>query len=314
MNILKQPRAVVICGPTGVGKTNAAIRLAQVFGGEIIGADSMQIYRKMDIGTAKPTPAERAAVPHHLIDIVDPDTPFDAKQYAALAYDAVCRLDKHRITPLVVGGTGLYIKSLIHGLFDSRPPDPDLRRRLRNTAREEGPGRLYERLRRCDPETARRLHPNDTYRVLRALEVYHSTGSPLSQYQQRHRFAARRIRVLKIGLRLERQALYDRIDRRVDAMMEQGLKAEVTSLLSAGYSADLKPMQAIGYRHMAAVIQGRLDAAEALRTFKRDTRRYAKRQLTWFGADDDIFWHAPDDLATIEGRIAAFLDHPKNVR
>lgn len=307
MNVSKQPRAVVICGPTGVGKTTVAIRLAQVFGGEIIGADAMQIYRKMDIGTAKPTAAEQAAVPHHLIDVVDPDTPFDAKQYAALAYDTVCRLSKQRVTPFVVGGTGLYIKALIYGLFDSLPVDPDLRRQLRHTAREEGPGQLHERLRRCDPDTARRLHPNDTYRVLRALEVYHSTGVPLSQYQRRHRFASRRIQTLKIGLTLERKALYDRLDRRVDAMLEQGLKAEVGSLLSAGCASSLKPMQAIGYRHMAAVIQGRLDAAEALRTFKRDTRRYAKRQLTWFGADEDIFWHAPDDLAAIEARIAAFL-------
>jgi len=305
-----RPRIVVIGGPTGVGKTSAAIAVAEAFGGEIVGADSMQIYRFMDIGTAKPTPEEQARVRHHLIDILNPDDPFDAARYAETAGGVIKRLHEERVLPLVAGGTGLYIKALIHGIFQARPADPAVRERLKKEAEERGSAALYERLRRKDPEAAGRLHPNDAFRIIRALEVREATGKPLSAHHGDHRFGEAPFDALKIGLTLPRETLYERIDRRVDIMIAEGLLEEVKALMEMGYGRDLKSMQSIGYRHMAAWLAGDLTWAEAVRTLKRDTRRYAKRQLTWFRADPDMAWHSPEETAAIKDRVAAFLEGP----
>jgi tRNA dimethylallyltransferase len=303
-----RPKVVVICGPTAVGKTALGIQLADAVGGEIISADSMQVYRGMDIGTAKPTPEERAAVRHHLIDILDPDGSFDAAQFARLGRQVVQELHRRRKAPVIVGGTGLYIKALLAGLFRSDRGAPGVRQRLRAEADAKGAAALHARLAACDPDTARRIHPNDTARIVRALEVFEATGRPLSQLQREHRFGDTPFTALKIGLSIEREGLYQRIDRRVETMVAAGLEAEVRSLLAQGYGPELKSMQSIGYSHMAAFIGGSVDWEECLRTLKRDTRRFAKRQLTWFRADPQIAWFAPDQSDEAIALARGFLD------
>lgn len=243
-----------------------------------------------------------------MIDILNPNEPFDAARYAEVAGQVATQLHKKGVLPLVAGGTGLYIRALVHGIFPARPTNSAVRARLKREAETLGSAELYGRLRLQDPETARRLHPNDAFRIIRALEVLEVTGRPLSMHHQDHRFGDARFNALKIGLTLPRETLYDRIDRRVDAMIEAGLLAEVKTLLEMGYSPDLKPMQSIGYRHMTALLAGNLTWAETVRTLKRDTRRYAKRQLTWFRADPDMIWFAPTETAAIKERVAAFLE------
>jgi len=302
-----KPKVIVICGPTGSGKTAAAIGLAVRFSGQIISADSMQIYRFMDIGTAKPTPLEQQQVRHHLIDVAAPDEPFNAARFADMAKDLISRLQPEGIVPFVVGGTGLYIKALLKGLFQVEPVDPAVRRRLKKDAAVHGTAFLHRRLGDCDPETARKIHPNDTFRILRALEIYELTGKSISQFQSAHGFSEKPFSVLKIGLDIDRIELYERINGRVDHMIAAGLLQEVKNLLDRGYAPTLKSMQSIGYRHLVDFIQGRLSWPEALRTFKRDTRRYAKRQLTWFKADSEINWVAADNTTRMMHLINNFL-------
>ena len=304
----EKPKIIVICGPTGVGKTAVGVELAGHFNGQIIGADSMQVYRHMDIGTVKLTAEEQARVAHHMIDIIGPDEPFDAARYAELAGTKIFELDRQEVTPFVVGGTGLYIKALLHGLFDAEVFDADVRRRLKQEADAHGIKCLHERLGRLDPESAERLHPNDRYRILRALEVVETTGKPISRYHREHGFSEQPFEALKIALSMDRKALYARINQRVDAMIAAGFLEEVKSLLARGYSADLKSMQSIGYRHMLDFIQGRSSREACVRTLKRDHRRYAKRQLTWFKADPQIIWKEPGQVEEIKMLVEKFLD------
>ncbi len=301
------PKIIIICGPTGVGKTGFAIRLAQRFGGQIVGADSMQIYRRMDIGTAKPTAEEKARVCHHMVDIVDPDEPFDAAAYGLRAGEVIQGLIAGDVIPFVVGGTGLYIKALVYGLFQGRAVDQEARHRLKAQLAREGPAGLHDRLTRLDPQAAGRIHPNDAYRILRALEVIESTGRSISEHHGTHGFAQARYQALTIGLTLPREQLYARIDQRVEAMLSAGLLEEVRGLLAIGFEEGLKSMQSLGYRHMVDFIRGRLAWEEALRTLKRDHRRYAKRQITWFNAVAGIRWLAPDQIADAAALIEAFL-------
>lgn len=303
----EKPKIIIICGPTGIGKTAVAVDLAQHFNGQIIGADSMQIYKYMDIGTAKPTAEEQNRVVHHMIDIVEPDETFDAARYAGLARAKIFALNQQRIMPFVVGGTGLYIKALLYGLFDAAVSDPDVRRRLKEEGAVHGSEYLHARLRRLDPETARRLHAHDTYRILRALEVVETTGKPISRHHQEHGFLEQPFRSLKIGLNMDRAILYEGINARVDAMISAGFVDEVRNLLARGYAGDLKSLQSIGYRHMIDYIEGRLSWEECTRTLKRDHRRYAKRQLTWFGADREIIWKEPGQASQIMDLINNFL-------
>jgi len=304
----EKPKIIVICGPTGVGKTAVGVELAGHFNGQIIGADSMQVYRHMDIGTAKPTAEEQARVAHHMIDIIGPDEPFDAARYAELAGTKIFELDRQEVTPFVVGGTGLYIKALLHGLFEAEVFDADVRRRLKQEADAQGIESLHERLRRLDPESAERLHPNDRYRILRALEVVETTGKPISRYHREHGFSEQPFEALKIALSMDRKALYARINQRVDAMIAAGFLEEVKRLLARGYSGNLKSMQSIGYRHMLDFIQGRSSREACVRTLKRDHRRYAKRQLTWFKADPQIIWKEPGQVEEIKMLVEKFLD------
>ncbi len=309
-----KPKIIIICGPTGIGKTSVAIRLAQHFKGHIIGADSMQIYKYMDIGTAKPTADEQARVTHHMVDIIAPDEPFDAARYAERARQIIAELCEQHILPFVVGGTGLYIKALIYGLFEDDASDPQIRAKLKAEADSQGIDALYQRLSRMDPGTARRLHPNDTYRILRALEVVQATGKRISRHHREHAFAEQPFETLKIGLKMEREMLYERINQRVDAMLAAGFLSEVKDLLKKGYGADLKAMQSIGYRHMVDTIQGRLTPEECARALKRDHRRYAKRQMTWFNADADIVWVAPERIEEMIQLVDRFIGVVKRVK
>lgn len=304
----QKPKIVIICGPTGVGKTRFAIDLARRSGGQIVGADSMQIYRRMDIGTAKPTAEERAAVYHHMVDIIDPDQSFDAAAYGDMAFDIVNGLVGDELVPFVVGGTGLYIKALLYGLFKTTDRNDNVRDRLKRQLAQEGSAAMHQRLASHDADAAARLHPNDSYRVMRALEVILTTGLSIREHQQRHGFENRRFTPLIIGLTMPRQTLYDRIDKRVDLMIGQGLADEVRGLLAAGYDPALKSMQSLGYRHMVDFIHERLTWDEAVRTLKRDHRRYAKRQFTWFNAVHDMRWLAPDQLSEATAMVAGHLE------
>lgn len=304
---MSRPKVVVVCGPTGIGKTRLSLELAREFNGGIVSADSMQIYRYMDIGTAKPEPFERAAAPHYMIDVADPDQPYDAARYAAEARNAVRALETEKKLPLIIGGTGLYIRALLHGLFDASPYSPELRNRLKQEAEQKGGRHLYNRLAGCDPEAAARIHPNDVYRIIRALEVYVLTGNPISEYQQKHGFAEAPFDALKIGLQMERKCLYEQINLRVEKMLDKGLLEEVQHLLEIGYSPKLKPMQSLGYRHMVEYLQGNICWKDAVCQMKRDTRRYAKRQLVWFRKDPDLAWMAPDSVKEACCHVRRFL-------
>ena len=303
----EKPSIIVIAGPTCVGKTGTTIALAEGLRGEIIGADAMQVYRRLDIGTAKPTEEERARVPHHLIDVADPDEPFSAARFKALADGVVRDLHRRGAPAFVAGGTGLYIKALTRGLFETREVDASIRKRLRAEAEGDGLAMLYRRLQEVDRESAQKVHPNDRYRILRALEVFESTGSPISRHHQDHRFSGCPYRVLKMGLFMDREILYGRINRRVDQMIASGLVEEVKGLLDAGFGPQLKSMQSIGYRHMVGFLLGALSWDEAVETLKRDTRRYAKRQYTWFRADREMVWFEPREIDAMRKRVKIFL-------
>ena len=283
-------RVVIVLGPTGVGKSKLAIEWAEELGGEIIGADSMQVYRYMDIGTAKPTLDEQKKVRHHLIDLVTPDQPFHAALYRTLGRKTIDQLFQNKKPIWVVGGTGLYIKTLTEGLFTSPRIDPHVRENLRGEAKEKGGDALYERLKKVDSQTAFRLHSNDLFRIIRALEVFDSTGVPISFYREQHRFGERPYVTFKIGLEMNRDMLYGRIEERVDQMLEKGLLGEVERLMEMGYGRELKPMQSLGYKQMVQFLLKEIGWDEAVRQMKRDTRHYAKRQWTWFKADPEVNW------------------------
>jgi tRNA dimethylallyltransferase len=304
----RRPSLIIISGPTSVGKTRAAISLAEPLAAEIISADAMQVYRYMDIGTAKPKAEETARVPHHLIDVVDPDEAFSAAEFRTMAEGVITDLHENARPAFVVGGTGLYIKALTRGLFMAEEHDAGVRERLRQEVETLGLGVLHERLEKVDPEGAARIHPNDTYRIIRALEIFELTGKPLSSHHRNHGFSHNPYRVLKIGLSMAREILYDRINRRVEQMIASGLVEEVKWLLDHGYSPELKSMRSIGYLHMTDYLQGRTPWDETIEMLKRDTRRYAKRQLTWFRADPEIEWLQPSEIGDMRRRIDAFLE------
>jgi tRNA dimethylallyltransferase len=285
-------KVAVLVGPTAVGKTAVALDLACALGAEIVNADSMQVYRELDIGTAKPTMGEQARVPHHLLDVADPDEHYDAALYAAEARGAIAGLHRRGAPPLVVGGTGLYVKALLAGLFHQDEAVPEVRARLARELADEGLPALLARLKSLDPATAQRLAPADTYRILRALEVVEATGRPISVLHAGHNFGDRPYTTLKLGLDLPREELYRRIDDRVKLMLDQGWLNEVRRLLKR-YPAGIKPLQALGYRHLVAYLEVRLPLPEAIEQTQKETRRYAKRQLTWFRADPEICWFHP---------------------
>ncbi len=339
MSIIRLP---IILGPTGVGKTEIALQVAEALGGEILSADSRQVYREMNIGTSKPTPEEQRKVKHHMIDLVPPDVHYSSGDYARDAWKVLkstfdilnSKFEIHnstsRITnpaptrgganhpspitglkiPLLVGGSGLYIRAFLNGFFDAPPVNLSLRQRLE----KEEKATLYERLKNVDPQAAERIHPNDRQRITRALEVYEQTGYPLTKLQSGIQHPESTIQTLFIGLTREREDLYRRIDKRVERMMEEGFVEEVEGLLANGYSPEMESFKAVGYREILRTLQGEISEEEAVELTKKNTRHFARRQLTWFRGLEGVEWISlqKDSDATniakkIGKRISEFL-------
>ncbi|HUU53335.1 MAG TPA: tRNA (adenosine(37)-N6)-dimethylallyltransferase MiaA [Armatimonadota bacterium] len=284
-------RLLAIVGPTATGKSEAGMLLAEALAGEIVSADSMQVYRGMDIGTAKPTLEQRARVPHHLIDIIDPDEPFSVADYQARADAALADIWERDRQPILVGGSGLYVRAVLEEMdFAAVPPDPEFRRRLLAEAKSKGTRALHEWLAEVDPAAAARIHPNDQKRIIRALEVAEGGAASASRSGKVDRQRRPRYNSTQFGLTLERERLYQRIDARVDTMIARGLVEEVKGLLARGCGEDLVSMQGLGYAQLAPYVRGKISLEEAVSRLQRDTRRFAKRQLTWFRADPGIEW------------------------
>ena len=303
-----RPRLIIIVGSTCTGKTEMCLKIAREMGLEIISADSMQVYRYMDIGTAKPSREEREEVPHHLIDVVTPDQPFNAAMYADMARKIIDGAGRQPMKPfLVVGGSGLYIKALLWGIFDGPPADESIRKFYKEQLGKFGKTYLYGILKEKDPRAAAAIDPGNPSRIIRALEVWEQSGRSIVEQQQEHRFEDRPYDYIKIGLKMARNLLWERIERRTEAMIRQGLVEEVRWLLNHGYHEDLKSMQSLGYRQIVEYLKGNLSREEAASMISRDTRKYAKRQMTWFDADSEVEWYDVNDIASIGERIKAFL-------
>jgi tRNA dimethylallyltransferase len=303
------PRLVVIVGPTGAGKTRLAMRLAAHTGGEVVSADSQQVYAGMDIGTGKVTAAERAAVPHHVVDVVQPDEEMTAQRFVELADRAIAGAWARGAPGIVCGGTGLYVRALLLGLFAGPPASPELRAELTERAARDGTAALHAELAAIDPAIAGKIDRNDEKRIIRAVEVFRLTGEPMSAHQARHdhKSAPPRYEARLVGLSPEREALYAAIDRRVDAMIAAGLEREVAALRAAGYRPPLRSQQAIGYAELHDTLDGRVERPRAIELIKRNSRHYARRQLSWYRADQAIGWHGDPttvDLADLERYLA----------
>ena len=283
-------KLLCLLGPTAVGKTEIAIQLAQRLNAEIISVDSRQIYRQMDIGTAKPTPEEQQQARHHLIDCANISQPFSVADYQSLADTAIADIQSRGKQVLLVGGAGLYFRAVVDGLFKGPGADPALRKQFEQEAAQHGVDVLHNRLRACDPESADRIHPNNVVRVIRALEVYELTGTPMSEHQQQWHPEKQRYPFIAFCLTMPRALLYHRIEQRVDMMLANGLIAEVESLLAAGYSRDTLALQSFGYKELVAYLDGKCTYIEAISQLRQNTRRFAKRQLTWFRKDTRIEW------------------------
>ncbi len=306
-----RPKLLVICGPTASGKTALGVALAQAIGGEVVSADSMQIYRRMDIGTAKPTAAEMGGVPHHMLDVADPAEDYSVARYVHDADACVRDILSRGKRPVVVGGTGLYIDNLIAGR-DFAPFTGAWREKLQARAREEGLPALHAELRRVDPDRAQRLHPNDEKRILRALEVWYETGETITAHDQRTRSLPPRYDALRVCLNFSRREdLWARIDRRVDQMMADGLEEEVRALLASGVPPAATAMQAIGYKEFAAALRGEETMDQAVDQVKLRSRQYAKRQLTWFRRTPGlrwVVWEKTPDLSEGRQKVTAYME------
>ncbi len=312
---------IALIGPTAVGKTGVILALAERLGAEAVNLDSMQVYRHMDVGTAKPTVEERRLVRHHLLDLVNPDQEYNVNLFTGDAEKVCLEIGGRGRVPILTGGTGLYLKGFQEGLFamdtgsrvenEIHPDGEKVRADLKKALEEQGRVVLHERLAGIDPVSAARIHPNDTSRLLRALEVHALTGRPwselLARQQDKSDHPAPRKNILKIGLTGERQWLYDRINLRAAQMLAGGFIEEVENLLAMGFGRELKPMQAIGYRHVVEFLDSRRNQSDTLELLAQDTRHYAKRQLTWFRRDPEIVWFRPEQLVEITALIESYL-------
>ena len=308
--MMEKPKIVTIVGPTATGKSALALNLAMELQGEIISADSVQVYRGLDIGSAKPTAEDRRKVPHHLVDILDPDQDYSASAFREQAGDIIQLLHRMGKAIFVVGGTGLYLKVLTRGLFRGPGGDPHFRSLLRQRMESEGEGALHRELLACDPEAASRIHPHDTFRIIRALEVFHLSRKSISHLQREHGFNENPYRVLKVGLQCGREELYRRVESRVGAMLETGWLEEVRALLDLGYSRGLKSMQSLGYKRLVSHLSGEgTELDRAIQLIKQDTRQFAKRQITWFRADPEIGWFQAyrESYGPIEAAVSVFF-------
>ncbi len=301
-------RLLAIVGPTGVGKSLLALRLAQTFDGEIVSADSRQVYRHLDIGTAKPSRGELSLVSHHLVDIINPDEDFSLAQYQNLAYKAIDDIQQRTRLPLLVGGSGLYVWSILEGwVVPQVPPDPEFRRSLQSKAAELGPDGLYQELVAVDPVAAQRIDPRNVRRVIRALEVHKHSQTPSSRFQRKQ---TPPFEALIIGLTADRAELYRRIDLRVDGMIEQGLVEEVRRLVDMGYDSNLPAMSGIGYQQIDIFLKGELNLADAIQQIKSETHRFVRHQYGWFRLSDDrIRWFNIENEveSEITAQVAEFI-------
>lgn len=300
---------IILAGPTAVGKTSLSIRLAKETGGEIISADSMQVYRHMDIGSAKITKEEMEGVPHYLVDVLEPEEEFNVVRFQQMAKEAAERIWKKGKIPLVVGGTGFCIQALLYDIdFTENDGDESYRRQLeRKASDEEGASELYEILKTVDPKAAQEIHPRNIKRIIRALEFYHQTGKKISEHNETQRQKESPYNYAYFVLTDERSRLYERIDRRVDLMMEQGLLDEVRYLKERGVRKDSTAMQGLGYKELYAYLEGEYPLDEAVRIIKRDTRHFAKRQLTWFKRERDVIWADKSVIGQEEENLADYM-------
>ncbi|HDS05963.1 MAG TPA: tRNA (adenosine(37)-N6)-dimethylallyltransferase MiaA [Deltaproteobacteria bacterium] len=297
---------VIINAPTATGKTALALELAAKYGGEIINADSMQVYRYLDIGTAKPTLEQRNLVRHHLIDVVNPDEEFNAALYADMAREVIAKLAREKKKIFIAGGTGLYIRALTKGIIETPPVDEKIRGYYKQLGQNRGKEYIYDLLKKKDEAAALKINPQDSVRVIRALEVLEQTGESITAKQARHSFADSPYNVLKIGLRIEREEIKHRIAHRTSNMLAMGLVHEVKNILNRGYKENIKSLQSLGYRQIINYLSGDYDLAEAERLINRDTWQYAKRQMTWFAADKTIQWFTPASDNAIGREIGKF--------
>lgn len=306
---VKARRILIVVGPTASGKSATALWIAQKYTGEIISCDSMQVYRGFDIGTDKPSPEARKSVPHHLIDLVEPEEQFTAADFARLAASEAEKIVQRGRLPIVAGGTGLYHKALVEGLFPGPGRDRALREKLKQQAEKQGLSSLYRELKDVDPEYANKVTEKDMVRIIRALEVYHLTGKPISEhFRQTVSPAKNRGFILyQIGLKLDKSGLYQRIEERVDRMFAQGIVEEVRGLLARGISAQAPPFRGLGYRQVLKYIKGEMPLEEAIRSTKIETRHYAKRQLTWFKKSAGIVWFEAEDRQAIDKYLSENL-------
>lgn len=300
---------VVLIGPTAIGKTALSVELAEEFGFEIISVDSMQVYKYMDIGTAKVTQKEMRGIPHHLINVVEPDSPFDASSYERLGLLAIKDIQERGRRVLITGGTGLYLKALLSGLSAKIPAFPEIRKDLEQKLATAGPMVLHEELVACDRVSGERIHVNDHHRLVRALEIFQGTGRPWSSFiqQQKDENVVRFSNILQIGLTCDRSLLYSRIEQRTKIMLDSGFEKEVRDLLAQGYGPGLKSMQSIGYSHMLRYIEGEWSHSKMIETLVRDTRRYAKRQYTWFNKVPFLKWFETVRKKQITTTVSNFL-------
>ena len=302
-----KPRLLVILGPTAIGKSSLAVEIAERINGEILSADSLQVYRYLDIGTAKPSKEEQTQVDHHLIDIIDPDEEFNAGLFREYANSVIGKLAKNRTKLIVVGGTYLYVRVLLHGLIAGVASNKEIRDRFRVLKSSFGAGYFYEKLKSLDPESALRIHSNDYVRIERALESYYITGQKISNLQKKHGFRDNEYSYLKIGLYDERDAIRKRIEDRVDSMIKNGFVEEVETIRSMGFIPTLKPLQSIGYRQINQYLDKDISLKTAVELIKRDTKRLAKRQMTWLKSDQEINWYRlPEDLEGLMNDAEAF--------
>lgn len=292
---------VVIAGPTAVGKTEVGIRVARKIGGEVISGDSMQVYKYMDIGTAKPTREEMAGIPHHMIDIVEPDREFSVATFQKMVEEHIVSINQRGKIPILVGGTGLYIRAVLDH-YDFSPPGGDhvMREELLDAARQKGNEYLVKLLKEVDPVSAGRIHRNDTRRLIRALEVYYTTGKPISHFQYNAEELPPKYNLVYFGLTMSRPGLYRKIEQRVDLMLARGLVDEVKTLVQMGFGPQSTAMQALGYKEIYAFLNGKYSLEEAVYLIKRDTRRFAKRQMTWFRRDRRICWINVENYKSLE--------------
>ena len=308
MNTEKKKPLIILTGPTAVGKTALSVKLAKVINGSIISADSMQVYRGMDIGSAKVTKEEMGGIKHYLIDVLEPDEEFHVVRFQQMAKEAMAEIYQEGKIPILTGGTGFYIQSVLYDIdFTSQQEDIAYRERLEQLAKEQGNEALHAMLQEVDPVSAEKIHANNVKRVIRALEFYKKTGMPISEHNEKEAAKESPYTFCYFVLNDDRQRLYDRIELRIDQMLEQGLVDEVRKLKEKGYHKEMVSMQGLGYKEILAWLDGEISYEEAVYILKRDTRHFAKRQLTWFRREKDVIWVDKDKFNYDDDRILSFM-------